>query len=78
VHMCADCNSGLVTVVPAPSTVALRVVRGDEKGTQCSGVQLGHPVPGGYKYGNLSLQVSGASDETVRKGYGFYATRIIE
>jgi hypothetical protein len=31
------------------STVALRVVGGDEKGTQCLGVQLGHPVPEGYK-----------------------------
>jgi hypothetical protein len=33
------------------STVALRVVRGDKKGTQCPGVYLDHPVPGGYKYG---------------------------
>jgi ribosomal protein S14 len=32
------------------STVTLRVVRGDEKGTQCLGVQLRQPVPGGYKY----------------------------
>jgi hypothetical protein len=32
------------------STVALRVVGGDEKGTQC------HPVSGGYKYGDLALQ----------------------
>jgi hypothetical protein len=38
------------------STVALRVV-GDEKGTQCLAVQPGHPVPGGYKYGDLALQV---------------------
>jgi hypothetical protein len=29
------------------STVALRVVGGDEKGTQCLGVQPGNPVPGG-------------------------------
>jgi hypothetical protein len=26
------------------------------------------PVPGGYKYGNLALQVGGASDETVKYG----------
>jgi hypothetical protein len=38
------------------STVALRVVGGDETGTQCLGVELGHPVPGGYKYGDLTLQ----------------------
>jgi hypothetical protein len=33
--------------------------------TQC------HPVPGGYKYGNLALQVSGVLDETVKYGFGF-------
>jgi hypothetical protein len=27
------------------------------------GVQLGHPVPGGYKYGDLSLLVGGVSCE---------------
>jgi hypothetical protein len=27
--------------------------------------------PGGYKYGNLALQVGGVSDETVKYGYGF-------
>jgi hypothetical protein len=43
------------------STVALLVVRGDGKGTQCPGVYLGHPVPGGYKYGDLALQVGGVS-----------------
>jgi hypothetical protein len=41
------------------STVARRVVGGDEKGTQCLGVKPGHPVPGGYKYGDLALQVGG-------------------
>jgi hypothetical protein len=35
------------------------------------GVKLSHPVPGGYKYGNLALQVWGVSDETVKYGYGF-------
>jgi hypothetical protein len=43
------------------STIALRVVRGDGKGTQCLGVYSGHPVPGGYKYGGLALQVGGVS-----------------
>jgi hypothetical protein len=42
---------------PNTSTVALRVVGGDEKGTLCLGVLLGHPVPVGYKYGDLALQV---------------------
>jgi hypothetical protein len=41
--------------------LALRVVRGDGKGTQCPGVYLGHPVPGGYKYGDLTPQVGGVS-----------------
>jgi hypothetical protein len=44
------------------STVALRVVGGDEKGTQYLVVELGHPVPGGYKYGNIALQVEKVSN----------------
>jgi hypothetical protein len=36
------------------------------------------PVPGGYKCGNLAIQVGGVSDETVKYGYGFRATRTIE
>jgi hypothetical protein len=43
------------------SIVALLVVRGDEKGTQCPRVYLAHPVPGGYKYNDLALQVGGIS-----------------
>jgi hypothetical protein len=43
------------------STVALRVEGGDEKGIQCLGVYLGQPVSGGYKYGDLTLQVGGVS-----------------
>jgi hypothetical protein len=31
------------------------------------GVYLGHPVPGGYKYGDLALQVGGVSRiETIK------------
>jgi hypothetical protein len=26
---------------------------------------LGHPVPGGYKYGDLAIQVGGVSGESV-------------
>jgi hypothetical protein len=37
------------------STVALRVVRSDRKGTQSPELYLGYPVPGGYKYGDLAL-----------------------
>jgi hypothetical protein len=37
-----------------------------------------YPLPGGYKYGNLALQVDGVSDETVKYGYGFCANRTIE
>jgi hypothetical protein len=29
---------------------------------------MGHPVPGGYKYGDLALQVGGVSDETLKYG----------
>jgi hypothetical protein len=32
---------------------------------------LSHPVPGGYKYGNLALQVWEVSDDIVKYGYGF-------
>jgi hypothetical protein len=44
------------------STVALRVVGGDEKGTQCLGVAPGHPVPGGYKHGGMAFQFWGVSN----------------
>jgi hypothetical protein len=33
-----------------------------------------HPVPGGYKYGNLAHQFGGVSDETVRYGLDFCGT----
>jgi hypothetical protein len=32
-----------------------------ESGTQCLGVYSDHSVPGGYKYGDLALQVGGIS-----------------
>jgi hypothetical protein len=32
---------------------------------------MGHPVPGGYKYENLALQVGGVSDEKVKYGFRF-------
>jgi hypothetical protein len=41
------------------STVALRVVGSDEKGTHCRGAWPGHPVLGVYKYGMLTLHVGG-------------------
>jgi hypothetical protein len=50
------------------------VVRGDIKGNQWPGVYLGHPVLGGYKYGNLALQVGGVSNETVKYGREFCGT----
>jgi hypothetical protein len=37
-----------------------------------------NPVAGGYKYGNLALQVGGVSDESVKYGYGFCASRTFE
>jgi hypothetical protein len=49
-------------------TVAMRVVRGDNEGTQCPGVKLGYSVPGGYKYGDLAFQVGGVSSEKVEFG----------
>jgi hypothetical protein len=43
------------------TTVVLPVVRGNGKRTQCSRVYLDNPVPGGYKCGDLALQVGGVS-----------------
>jgi hypothetical protein len=35
----------------------------------CPGVYLGHPVPEGYKYGDLALQIEGVSKfETIKFG----------
>jgi hypothetical protein len=39
--------------------------------TQCPGVYLGHPVPGGYKYVDLALQVWEVSNETAKYGSEF-------
>jgi hypothetical protein len=53
------------------STVALRVV-----GVyQCLRVKLGHPVPGGYKYGDLAIQGGGVSNVRVKCGHEFRGTR---
>jgi hypothetical protein len=38
------------------------------KGNPVPGVQLDHLVPGGYKYGDLALQVAEVSEETVKYG----------
>jgi hypothetical protein len=46
-----------VEEVSNTSTVALRVVGGQEEGTQCLGVQQDHPLLGGYKYGDLAIHV---------------------
>jgi hypothetical protein len=37
--------------------LAIITTTNDKYVTQCSGVKLGHPVPGGYKYSNLALKV---------------------
>jgi hypothetical protein len=54
----ADWPSRVWRRVGITSTVALRVV----KGTQCLAVQLGHPLPGGYKYGDLAPKVGWVSN----------------
>jgi hypothetical protein len=71
-------GKGLQYLHRSPASSKGRVIRDDVKGTQCPRVYLGHPVPGGYKYGNLPIQVGGVSDETGKYGYGFCATRTIE
>jgi hypothetical protein len=47
------------------STVALRVVGDEGKVTQYLGLQPGHPVPGGYKYGDLAIQVWGSLESEI-------------
>jgi hypothetical protein len=55
----------------------LRVIRGDGKGTQCPGVYLGYLVPGGYKYGDLALQVGGVSRiGTIKYGLKSHGTAL--
>jgi hypothetical protein len=44
------------------STVVLRVVKGDGKGTQCLGVLRVQALPRRYKYGDLILQIWGVSN----------------
>jgi hypothetical protein len=56
------CMSPIVEAGSDTSFVALRVVGGDEMGTQCPGVQLGDPIPGGCEYGDLVLQVGEVSN----------------
>jgi hypothetical protein len=48
------------------------------EGSPVPGGVTGHPVPRGYKYGNLALTIGEYSDERVKHGYGFCATRTIE
>jgi hypothetical protein len=50
------------------STFNLCALKDIHLSIQCPGVQLGHPVPGGYKYGYLDLRVGGVSKETVKYG----------
>jgi hypothetical protein len=60
------------------SIVALRVVGGNV-GTQCLGVQLGHPVPGGYKYGRPGPPDWGSPEsETLKYGHESRGTRTPE
>jgi hypothetical protein len=67
-----------VFLVRYGQTYKLSRVLNRRQDTQFPGVQLGHYVPRGYKYGNLALQIGGVSDETVKYGYGFCATRTIK
>ena len=37
----------------------MQVENATKVGIRCPGVQMGHPALGGYKYGELALQVGG-------------------
>jgi hypothetical protein len=52
------------------SIVALRIVRGDEKGIQCLGYNQATVFLGGYKYEDLALQVGGSLESgRIKCGY---------
>jgi hypothetical protein len=44
------------------STLSPRVIGGDKKETRYRGIKLVHLVPGGYKYGDLALQIRDVSN----------------
>jgi hypothetical protein len=44
------------------SNVALRALEATKR-------ELGHPVPGGYIYGDLALQVGSLESETIKFGH---------
>jgi hypothetical protein len=50
------CGGGIEYLHRSPASRKRR-----RKGTQCPEVYLGHPVPLGYKYRDLALQVGGVS-----------------
>jgi hypothetical protein len=56
VKVSSPCGGGLEYFHCSPASRKRR-----QKGTQRPGVYVGHPDPGGYKYGDLALQVGGVS-----------------
>jgi hypothetical protein len=61
----SNINVSRVEAVSNTSIVALKVVEGDEKGTQCLGVYPGHPVPERYKYVDWPSRLGNLKSETV-------------
>jgi hypothetical protein len=51
-YLTSRCGGGL-------EYLRIRVPEGEETGTRCLGVKLGHPVTGGHKYKDRILQVGG-------------------
>jgi hypothetical protein len=60
------CGGGLEYLHRCPASRKRR-----HKGNPVPGGITGPPCPGGYKYGNLALQVGGVSNETVKYGREF-------
>jgi hypothetical protein len=54
-------------LVPGPSRLEVETAIAKLK-------RYNYPAPGGYKYGNLALQVGGVSNETVKYGREFCGT----
>jgi hypothetical protein len=54
------------------SQIINQVMKPNKK--DCAAIIIHNLVPGGYKHGDLALQVGGVSDETVKYGREFYWT----
>jgi hypothetical protein len=68
--------SVLALVTTEKSQIISQLTKPHKK--ECAAIIIHNPVPGGYKYGDLSFQVGGVSDETAKYGREFCRTSTYE